>query len=78
MVQTPENMLSAISTNPQIQCLAVSVVGFPDCLARTFPSLGDGIAHKDQVDVSLVGLNVLIELFVAFHPTTFPWCGRDG
>jgi hypothetical protein len=67
-------MLGPITADPEIGGVPGPVEALPDRVVM--PPLGDRIAQKEQVDVSLLGL--CKELLVHLHPRPLAWDRLDG
>ena len=68
VVETPEDVLSAIAADAQIDGVAVGVVFGPSLLAFPFPSLGDGVANKDQLSLAPIGGHRGVEVGLTIYP----------
>lgn len=61
VVQTPEDMLRAITADAEIERVAWRVVFRPGVLALHLPSLRDGVAKKNNLGLALAILDALAE-----------------
>ena len=53
VLQTPEDVLGSITTDPEIDSMTGCVTVGPDFLSVSFPSMRDRITDEDQFNVSL-------------------------
>ena len=76
VVESPDDVLGAVTTNSQVEGLPGSVVVIPNRFSDPFIALNDGVPDIDQVDVSLLGLGV--HRFVTLHPSGFGHRNGNG